>query len=92
MRSSNPVLGRAFNQRGYAAFDPSTINSDPAAMEDLYNAPAASSMRTGRMTIDDVVTRTGILFAVLLAVGAVPLQTKSRVGSSIQITTKKVSL
>ena len=31
MRSSNPVLGRAFNQRGYAAFDPSTINSDPAA-------------------------------------------------------------
>ena len=71
MRSSNPVLGRAFNQRGYAAFDPSTINSDPAAMEDLYNAPAASSMRTGRMTIDDVVTRTGILFAVLLAVGAV---------------------
>jgi uncharacterized YccA/Bax inhibitor family protein len=71
MRSSNPVLGRAFNQRGYAAFDPSTINSDPAAMEDLYNAPAASSLRTGRMTIDDVVTRTGILFAVLVTVGAV---------------------
>jgi len=70
MRSSNPVLGRAFNQRGYAAFDPSTIKSDPAAMEDLYNAPAASSLRTGRMTIDDVVTRTGILFAVLVAVGA----------------------
>jgi uncharacterized YccA/Bax inhibitor family protein len=71
MRSSNPVLGRAFNQRGYAAFDPSTINSDPAALENLYNAPAASSLRTGRMTIDDVVTRTGILFAVLVTVGAV---------------------
>jgi len=70
MRSSNPVLGRAFNQRGYAAFDPSTINSDPAALENLYNTPAASSMRTGRMTIDDVVTRTGILFAVLVTVGA----------------------
>ena len=70
MRSSNPVLGRAFNQRGYAAFDPSTINSEPAALENLYNAPAASSMRTGRMTIDDVVTRTAILFAVLVAVGA----------------------
>ena len=70
MRSSNPVLGRAFNQRGYAAFDPSTITSDSAALENLYNAPAASSMRTGRMTIDDVVTRTGILFAVLVAVGA----------------------
>jgi uncharacterized YccA/Bax inhibitor family protein len=70
MRSSNPVLGRAFNQRGYAAFDPSTITSDSAALENLYNAPAASSMRTGRMTIDDVVTRTGILFAVLVTVGA----------------------
>jgi uncharacterized YccA/Bax inhibitor family protein len=70
MRSSNPVLGRAFNQRGYAAFDPSTINSDPAALENLYNTPAASSLRTGRMTIDDVVTRTGILFAVLVTVGA----------------------
>ena len=70
MRSSNPVLGRAFNQRGYAAFDPSTIKLDPAALENLYNAPAASSLRTGRMTIDDVVTRTGILFAVLVAVGA----------------------
>ena len=71
MRSSNPVLGRAFNQRGYAAFDPSTTNSEPAALENLYNSPAASSLRTGRMTIDDVVTRTGILFAVLVTVGAV---------------------
>ena len=70
MRSSNPVLGRAFNQRGYAAFDPSTINSESAALENLYSAPAASSLRTGRMTIDDVVTRTGILFAVLVTVGA----------------------
>ena len=70
MRSSNPVLGRAFNQRGYAAFDPSTTNSEPAALENLYNSPAASSLRTGRMTIDDVVTRTGILFAVLVTVGA----------------------
>jgi uncharacterized YccA/Bax inhibitor family protein len=71
MRSSNPVLGRAFNQRGYAAFDPSAINSDPAALEDLYNTPAASSLRTGRMTIDDVVARTAIMFAVLVTVGAV---------------------
>ena len=69
MRSSNPVLGRAFNQRGYAAFDPSTINSDPAALENLYSTPAASSLRTGRMTIDDVVTRTAMMFAVLVTVG-----------------------
>jgi uncharacterized YccA/Bax inhibitor family protein len=36
----------------------------------LYNTPAASSLRTGRMTIDDVVTRTAIMFAVLVTVGA----------------------
>ena len=70
MRSSNPVLGRAFNQRGYAAFDPKVTTETDAALENMYGAPAASSMRTGRMTIDDVVTRTGILFAVLVTVGA----------------------
>ncbi len=69
MRSSNPVLGRAFNQRGYAAFDPKTTPETDAALENLYNSPAASSMRTGRMTIDDVVTRTAIMFAVLVTVG-----------------------
>jgi len=36
----------------------------------LYNTPAASSLRTGRMTIDDVVARTAIMFAVLVTVGA----------------------
>ena len=74
MQSSNPVLGRAFGngKRGYAAFDPSsTTGADSSQLEDLYNAPAASSMRTGRMTIDDVVTRTGILFAVLVVTGGV---------------------
>lgn len=72
MRSSNPVLGRAFSQRGYAAMDPTTTTRESAqSLETLYNAPAASSLRTGRMTIDDVVTRTGILFTTLVVVGAV---------------------
>lgn len=73
MQSSNPVLGRAFNnKRGFAAMgSTATATQDsPATLENLYNAPAASSLRTGRMTIDDVVTRTGILFAVLVATGA----------------------
>ena len=71
MRSSNPVLGRAFSQRGFAAMDPTTTTqASPESLETLYNAPAASSLRTGRMTIDDVVTRTAMLFAVLVAVGA----------------------
>ena len=68
MESSNPVF-----KRGYAAMsNRGSVASAPSTQElnDLYNAPAASSVRTGRMTIDDVVTRTGILFTVLVASGA----------------------
>jgi len=61
MKSSNPVLGKAFNQ-------PSNMQVDQ--LEQSYNAPAASSIRTGRMTIEDVVAKTGFLFAILVVVGA----------------------
>ena len=61
MKSSNPVLGKAFNQ-------PATMQVDQ--LEQSYNAPAASSMRTGRMTIEDVVAKTGFLFTILVVVGA----------------------
>ena len=61
MKSSNPVLGKAFNQ-------PNNMQVDQ--LEQSYNAPAASSMRTGRMTIEDVVAKTGFLFAILVVVGA----------------------
>lgn len=50
--------------------DATTTTHAADSLENLYNAPAASSLRTGRMTIDDVVTRTGILFATLVVVGA----------------------
>lgn len=75
MRSSNPVLGRAFNNRGYAAMgNPAAGNQTtataPESLEILYKAPAASSLRTGRMTIEDVVARTSILFGILLITGA----------------------
>ncbi len=49
--------------------DPTRLTSD--SLEATYAAPAASSLRTGRMTIEDVTVRTASLFAVLLAVGAV---------------------
>jgi uncharacterized YccA/Bax inhibitor family protein len=62
MKSSNPVLGKAFNQ-------PNNIQVDQ--LEQSYNAPAASSIRTGRMTIEDVVAKTGFLFAILVVVGAI---------------------
>ena len=61
MKSSNPVLGKAFNQ-------PTTMRVDQ--LEQSYNAPAASSMRTRRMTIEDVVAKTGFLFTILVVVGA----------------------
>ena len=67
MRSSNPVLGRAFgNKRGYAAFEPRSTD----ALEEMYSSPSASPLQTGRMTMDDVVARTGILFGTALVVGA----------------------
>jgi uncharacterized YccA/Bax inhibitor family protein len=62
MKSSNPVLGKAFNQPGNMQVD---------QLEQSYNAPAASSMRTGRMTIEDVVAKTGFLFTILVVVGAI---------------------
>ena len=62
MKSSNPVLGKAFNQ-------PNNMRVDQ--LEQSYNAPAASSIRTGRMTIEDVVAKTGFLFAILVVVGAI---------------------
>ena len=48
--------------------DPTRLSND--SLEATYAAPAASSLRTGRMTMDDVVIRTATLFAVLVAVGA----------------------
>ena len=60
MESSNPVL-----KRGYE------IATTTKQLDDLYTSPAASSSRTGRMTIDDVVARTGLMFAVLVTAGAV---------------------
>ena len=49
--------------------DPTRLTDD--SLEAAYAAPAASSLRTGRMTIEDVTMRTASLFAILVAVGAV---------------------
>ena len=74
MQSSNPVLNR-----GYAAMPdrngrngqtrPVDIVQDQ--LEETYSAPAASGLQTGRMTMEDVVARTTILFVVLIATGGV---------------------
>jgi uncharacterized YccA/Bax inhibitor family protein len=72
MKSSNPVLGKAFNQ-------PRNMQVDQ--LEQSYNAPAASSMRTGRMTIEDVVAKTGFLFTILVVVGAFAWRTNLGTGA-----------
>ena len=69
MQSNNPVFNRndAFAKGGYATFDTPTATQ----LEDMYAAPSAIPVRTGRMTVDDVVTKLGISFAVLLVGAAV---------------------
>jgi len=70
MESRNPVFNRsdAFSRRGYAGFS----EAPPAGqLEEMYNAPSATGVQTGRMTIDDVVVKTGIMFAVLVPLAAV---------------------
>ena len=64
MKSSNPVLTRG---RGFAAMNPNNTDS----LEATFAAPSAGGVSTGRMTIEDVVMRTGMLFVVLVAVGSV---------------------
>ncbi len=62
--SSNPALTRssAFSEQHLRTADP---------LEEAYAAGSATSRDTGRMTVDDVVNRTGILLAIAFATGAV---------------------
>ena len=75
MQSRNPVFNRsdAFGRRGYAPSNQAPARGPATAgqLEDMYNAPAATGVDTGRMTMDDVVIKTGLMFAVLLPTAAV---------------------
>ena len=71
MQSNNPVFNnsKAFKSGGYATFNeapPATATQ----LEEMYSAPAATGVETGRMTMDDVVVKTGLMFAVLLPLAA----------------------
>ncbi len=69
MQSNNPVFNRTEEfSASRAGLDAATPRADQ--LEDMYAAPSATPVQTGRMTYDDVVVKTGITFAVLL-VGAV---------------------
>ena len=62
--SNNPALTRspAFGKERLRTGDP---------LEEAYSGPSATSRDTGRMTVDDVVNRTGLLLAIAFATGAV---------------------
>lgn len=71
--SNNPALGRvpAFRPgRAPQPVDPNTVGQAPD-LEALFNARSAGSSETGRMSYEDTVVKTVVLFAVLLAAGAV---------------------
>jgi uncharacterized YccA/Bax inhibitor family protein len=70
MRSSNPVLTRsdAFTRGGYATFDNTLSDRDLQAM---YDAPAATPVRTAVMTIDDVVAKTALTLLTLVVAGGI---------------------
>jgi uncharacterized YccA/Bax inhibitor family protein len=68
MDSRNPVFNnnRGFQRGGYATFDTPTATD----LQGMYEAPSATPLQTGRMTLDDVVIRTASIFAVLVAAAA----------------------
>ena len=72
MESRNPVFNRsdAFSKRGYATFNETTAAASTGQLEEMYNAPTATGVQTGRMTMDDVVIKTGLMFAVLVPLAA----------------------
>ncbi len=75
MQSNNPVFNRNegfARSGGYATFDQASPTS--STLEDMYAQPSATPVRTGRLTYDDVVAKTGIMFAVLLVGAAIGWQ------------------
>ena len=69
MQSNNPVFNRtsAFNGRNTSFGTPQVSDQQ---LQQMYDAPSATPVQTRRMTLDDVVMRTGAMFAVLLVTAA----------------------
>lgn len=81
--ASNPVFDRIEkdSRSGYAGFGNGPQQGYPGAgypagpisdaqLQDMYNRPSAGPVRTGRVTMDDVVMKTLTLFAIVLGAGA----------------------
>jgi uncharacterized YccA/Bax inhibitor family protein len=91
---SNPVFSRIEkDSKGYATFRdqrqpqaPTYGTPSPVQLEKMYRAPSATTADTGRVTVDDVVVKTGIQFALLLVSAAVAWQaTSGDVGRAMSV-------
>ncbi|GAB3608859.1 Bax inhibitor-1/YccA family protein [Humibacter ginsengiterrae] len=77
MALSNPAFSRnpAFKPNNPAAGAPTATDTNALAttegIQSLYDAPAATSADTGRMTYEDTIVKTVLLFAVILATAVV---------------------
>ncbi|MCL2423594.1 MAG: Bax inhibitor-1/YccA family protein [Micrococcales bacterium] len=74
-----PGYGQSYGQ-GYGAGAPVV---DSATLEAMYGAPPATNVQMRRMTYDDVVTKTGVLLAVLVIVAAVAYYLTPQVGMGL---------
>lgn len=67
--SSNPALTRSPAFAGQpVGFGSRPQSADP--LEQAYFSPTATSLQTGRMTVEDVVVRTGVLLGAAIVTGA----------------------
>ena len=75
MESRNPVFARSqeFRRGGNATFTPTTPSAEQ--LQDMYGAPSATSLQTGRMTLDDVIVRTAMVFGILIAAAGITFVT-----------------
>lgn len=65
MQSNNPLFSRddAFTREGYATFGNAPVaDASPDELQAMYDAPTA--VTGARMTLDDIVAKTGILFGI----------------------------
>ncbi|GAB2456546.1 Bax inhibitor-1/YccA family protein [Xylanimonas ulmi] len=63
-----------YGQTAYQAGGYGAKAADAASLENLYNAPAATTADTKRLTYDDVIVKTGGLLALLVVVAAATWQ------------------
>jgi len=61
-----PASPQAYPQQGYS--QPGQLGHDQ--LEHMYNAPSATPVQAGRVTMDDVIMKTLGLFAIVLVTGA----------------------